>query len=85
MEWYKDGVNVTEPKDNKMKVEGNKLVIQDPQNEDAGNYTCRTVLSKANGTIVEKNIEVIGKSRISFSLHKLFSLLIVTSMITCLY
>lgn len=62
MEWYKDGVNITLPIDKRVKVEGNKLVIQDPKDEDAGNYTCKTVSTKVNGTIGERLIEVIGKS-----------------------
>jgi hypothetical protein len=61
MEWYKNGVNITVPKDHRIKIEDNRLVIQDPQNEDVGNYTCRTVSPKVNGTIRERHIEVIGK------------------------
>lgn len=74
MEWYKDGVNITVPKDKRLKIEDNKLVIEDPKDEDAGNYTCRAVLTKGNGTIGERLIEVIGKSEGSISLHKLYLL-----------
>ncbi|KDR06553.1 Basigin [Zootermopsis nevadensis] len=64
MEWYKDGVNITVPKDKRLKIEDNKLVIEDPKDEDAGNYTCRAVLTKGNGTIGERLIEVIVKPHV---------------------
>jgi hypothetical protein len=62
MEWYKNGVNITLPNDKRVTIEGNKLVIPDPKDEDAGNYTCKAVSTKVNGTIAERLIEVIGKS-----------------------
>jgi hypothetical protein len=61
MEWYKDGVNITVPKDNRINIQTNKLVIIDPQDEDMGNYTCKAVSTKINDTIGKRDIEVIGK------------------------
>jgi hypothetical protein len=61
MEWYKEGVNITVPDDNRIKVQNNRLIITDPKDEDAGNYTCKAVSTKINETIGKRDIEVIGK------------------------
>jgi hypothetical protein len=61
MEWYKDGVNITVPNDNRINIKNNKLVILDPQDEDMGNYTCKAVSTKINDTVGKRDIEVIGK------------------------
>jgi hypothetical protein len=65
MEWEKDGVNITVPKDERIKIGENKLVIKEPRNEDAGNYSCR--IFNQNSKAGEKSIIVIGKSTISFA------------------
>jgi hypothetical protein len=62
MEWEKDGVNITVPKDKRIKIDDNKLVIEDPRHEDVGNYSCR--IFKHNAPTGEKSIIVIGKSTI---------------------
>jgi hypothetical protein len=64
MEWYKDGVNITVPKDNRIKIQNNRLVIEEPQNDDAGNYTCKAVSTKINDTVGKRDIEVIVKPRV---------------------
>jgi hypothetical protein len=86
MEWYKDGVNITVPKDNRIKIQNNRLVIEEPQNDDAGNYTCKAVSTKINDTIGKRDIEVIGKWNsfvlLFFSLHKIQSLILVVKLAT---
>jgi hypothetical protein len=85
MEWYKDGLNITVPTDNRIKIQNNRLVILDPQDKDAGNYTCKavsTIVTKLNGTIGERLIEVIGKLNSSFSLHKVLSFVLVVKFVT---
>ena len=62
MEWEKDGENITAPKDPRIKISDNKLVIAEPKNEDVGNYSCR--IFKHDAKTGEKNIIVIGKSTI---------------------
>jgi hypothetical protein len=64
MEWYKDGVNITAPKDNRFKIQNNGLVIEKPQNGDAGNYACKAVSTKINDTIGKRDIEVIVKPHV---------------------
>ncbi|XP_023705835.1 neuroplastin isoform X1 [Cryptotermes secundus] len=61
MEWYKNGVNITALKDNRINIQNNRLVILDPQDEDVGNYTCKAVSTKINETIGKRDIEVIVK------------------------
>lgn len=61
MEWYKEGVNITVPDDNRIKVQINRLLITEPKEEDAGNYTCKAVSTKINDTIGKRDIEVIVK------------------------
>lgn len=62
MEWEKDGVNITVPKDKRIKIDDNKLVIEDPRHEDVGNYSCR--IFKHNAPTGEKSIIVIAKPHV---------------------
>jgi Ca2+-dependent lipid-binding protein len=68
MEWEKDGENITVPKDNRIKIADNKLVIEETKSEDLGNYSCR--IFKQDVKTGEQNIVVIGKSTISFAFTK---------------
>ena len=68
MEWEKDGENITVPKDKRIKIADNKLVIDNPESEDAGNYSCR--IFKNDAMTGEKYITVIGKSTMSFAYTK---------------
>ena len=62
LEWYKDDKNITDSK-GRAKIKDYKLVIEKPDQKDAGNYTCKAIKTKVNGTIVvgEKVVEVAGK------------------------
>ena len=61
LEWYKNGENITDSK-GRVKIKDNKFIIDNPEETDQGNYTCKAV-KKVNSTIVagEKQIQVIGK------------------------
>jgi hypothetical protein len=63
MEWEKDDKNITVPEDPRIKIRDNTLVIEEPKNEDVGNYSCR--IFKHDAKMGEKNIIVIGKSTFS--------------------
>lgn len=62
MEWEKDGVNITVPKDERITIEDNKLVIKEPKNEDVGNYSCR--IFKHSAQTGERTIIVIAKPHV---------------------
>ncbi|KAJ9576024.1 hypothetical protein L9F63_007124 [Diploptera punctata] len=68
LEWYKDDKNITDSK-GKVKIKDNKLIIEKPKVEDAGNYTCKAFKTKVNATVPlgEKQIEVIVKPQVAIT------------------
>lgn len=62
MEWYKNDTKLTST--SRIKIEDNRLVIERPSVDDAGNYTCKLIHTKGpgNGTVsASKDIIVTMK------------------------
>ncbi|XP_069675712.1 neuroplastin isoform X2 [Periplaneta americana] len=65
MEWYKNDTKLTST--SRIKIEDNRLVIEKPEVEDAGNYTCKLIHTKGpgNGTVSSSaDIRVVVKPQV---------------------